>query len=506
VTLAPTLWAGPGEGPEGCWSVAVDTAALRSRGNGWQTPYYNEFIIYELHPLRFSRRTPGAVAFDQLSREVAPDGYLGRLGVTALELLPTHEFPKEISWGYNPSCFFAIESSYGGPAELARMVEDCHRNGKAVMLDLVFNHLVESPMQEIAADVFADGETQWGDMVNYDHSVCIEFFRQAYIYLWDTFHLDGFRFDATEAIVNGHVDNGYIVRDHRTGSGHGWEFLVELKRAIEQAANASGRHWPFRVCENDPCNEGMLGRCMDAEWDFWLQYPLGECACNREDKTDSVRGVLQTGRPLHQVVRYAESHDAVSAQDGWKQRMATREAWGSGLSMAKAMGATVLLAEGVPMLFMGQEAAEIQPFYFGMQGLDDSCCYLDLDRYLDPGTPHYQVLRWFQHLIGLRRNLSNGFAYDDEPIVGRGYKTLAFTRAGGRFFVIVTFGTSDTRQNLGHLGLPGWGSYKEIFNSTWDSYRVPGDSLVGNGGYSAALNAGQTVQLPPIGAVVLERN
>lgn len=505
LTPAPYLWAAPGEGAEGCWSVAVDTAALRVKGNGWQTPGYSEFIIYELHPLRFSRRTD-APAFDRLVREVGSQGYLAGLDVTALELLPIHEFPKEISWGYNPSGFFAIESSYGGPEGFSRMVEACHQSGKAVMLDLVFNHLVESPMQEIAADVFVDGETQWGDMVNYDHPVCLEFFRQAHLYLWDTFRLDGFRFDATEAIVNGHIDNGYIVRDHHTGSGRGWEFLVSLKHAIEAAANACGRRWPYRVCENDPCNEGMLGHCVDGEWDFWLQYPLGECACNKVDKTDAVRGVLQTGRIPYQVVRYAESHDAVSEQDDWKRRMVRREAWGFGVSMAKATGATVLLAEGVPMLFMGQEAAEARPFYFDMPSLDQDRCYLDLDHYLDPDTPNHNVLRWFRHLIGLRKNLGNGLTGDDQPVVGRGYKTLAFTRAGGRFFVIATFGTSDTRQNLGWLGLPGWGSYKEILNSTWEHYWVPGDSPVDNGGSSAHLTADRAIQLPPIGALVLERN
>jgi 1,4-alpha-glucan branching enzyme len=507
VTTAQWLWVQPGEGAESAWSVTVDTGRLRSAGtNSWQTPYYNEFIIYELHPNRFSKRNFNAVAFDRLSKEVDQNGYLAALGVNALELLPIHEFPKDISWGYNPSCFFAIEQSYGGPEQFSKLVATCHHQGKAVMVDVVYNHLVESPMQEVAADVFVDGETQWGDMVNYDHPVCREFFRQAYLYLWDTFRLDGFRFDATEAIVNGHIDNGYIVRDHQTGSGGGFEFLVELKRAAEKAADASGRRWPYRVCENDPCNDGLLGQCVDGEWDFRLQYPLGEAAVNKEDRTPALMGILQMGRALHQVVRYAESHDAVSGQEGWKQRVVRREAWGCGMSMAKAMGATALLAEGVPMLFMGEEAAEDQPFFFDMPNLNDDRCYLDLNHYLDPNTANYRVLEWFRHLIGLRRNLGNGFTWEDQPQVGRGYKTLAFTRAGGKYFVISTFGTSDTQQNLGWLGLPGGGSYKEIFNSTWDTYRVASDSPRDNGGYSAALTADRVVQLPPIGAVVLERN
>jgi 1,4-alpha-glucan branching enzyme len=507
-SLTPAQWllVQPGEGAASAWSVAVDTGSLRKvDANGWQTPYYNEFIIYELHPNRFTKRNFNEVAFDRLSIEVGPNGYLGALGVNALELLPIHEFPKDISWGYNPSCFFAIEQSYGGPERFSQLVTTCHHQGKAVMIDVVYNHIAESPMQEVAADVYVDGETNWGDMVNYDHPMCREFFRQAYIYLWDTFRLDGFRFDATEAIVNGHVDNGYIIRDHCTGSGGGFEFLVELKHAVEKAANVCGRRWPYRVCENDPCNDGLLGQCVDGEWDFRLQYPLGAAAVNREDKTPEVTGILKMGRALHQVVRYVETHDAVSGQEDWKQRVVRREAWGCGMSMAKAMGATALLAEGVPMLFMGEEAAEDQPFYFNMPDLNDTRCYLDLNHYLDSNTDNSRVLEWFKHLIGLRRNLSNGFTWDDEPKVGRGYKTLAFTRAGEKYFVITTFGTSDTQQNLGWLGLPSGGSYKEIFNSTWPAYRVASDSPKDNGGYSAGLTADKLVQLPPIGAVVLER-
>ncbi len=506
VSPAPWLWAAAGEGAEGPWSLAVDTDALRGEtADGWQTPEFNDLIIYELHPLRFTHRHPEATAFERLAREAGADGYLAALGVNVLELLPIHEFPKDISWGYNPSCFFAIEQSYGGPQGLARLVAACHRQGQAVMLDLVYNHLVESPLQEVAADVFVDGETQWGDMVNYDHPMCREFFRQALLYLWDTFRLDGFRFDATEAIVNGHIDNGYIINNHRTGSGGGFEFLVDLKHSVATAADACGRRWPYLACENDPCNDGLLGPCMDGQWDFRLQYPLGEAAINREDKTPDLMGVLQSDRGLYQVVRYAESHDAVSAQEGWKQRMVQREAWGNGLSMAKAVGATALLAEGVPMLFMGEEAAEHQPFQFSMPSVEDPRAYLDLDRYLDPNSANFKVLQWFRHLIGLRRNPANGFAWEDQPVVGRGYKTLAFTRAGGKYFVIATFGTPDTRQNLGWLGLPGGAGYKEIFNSTWDSYRVASDSPGDNGGYAAKLSADRVVQLPPIGAVILER-
>ena len=83
---------------------------------------WDALLIYEMHAKRFTQRNAGARSvFDQLVYELKPDGYLKRLGVTALELLPLHEFPKDNSWGYNPSLFLAIESSYGGPFAPATM-------------------------------------------------------------------------------------------------------------------------------------------------------------------------------------------------------------------------------------------------------------------------------------------------------------------------------------------------------------------------------------------------
>ena len=82
---------------------------------------------------------------------------------------------------------------------------------------------------------------------------------------------------------------------------------------------------------------------------------------------------------------------------------------------------------------------------------------------------------------------------------------MAFSRAGGRFFVIATFGTRDTQQDLGWLNLPGGAAYKEILNSTSDQYRMDAEQAVNNGGTFAQLRAGSLVHLPNIGAIVLER-
>ena len=381
------------------------------------------------------------------------------------------------------------------------------------MLDVVYNHMVESPLQAVPPDVYVDGETVWGDMVNYDHPACLEFFRQALVYLWHAFDLDGFRFDATEAIVKGHVENPFIVKGDRVGSGGGWAFLGSLSRALKRAADAANRPWPYLVAENDPNNWGMSDRnlpgVVDGQWHFAHHYPLAEAAQNRDDKSAAIREQMDWPhshlRPFHEAVRYGESHDSVSDEQSWKQRVARREAWGAGRRMSKAVGAAALLAKGVPMLFMGQEAGEDEPFHFGMGDLADPSRYLRLDEYERLGGDHNRILAWFRDLIGLRNNPANHLRGEDDQAARHGHKTVAFTRGWGRFFVIATFGTPDQRQNLAWLGLPGGAAYKEIFNSSWPAYQVQSEPESANGGYDANLWSGGIVSLPSVGAVVLER-
>jgi 1,4-alpha-glucan branching enzyme len=507
-----SLYAQPNEGRNGSWSRVLDIATLHRQfqDSRWKTMGWDALLIYEMHAKRLTRRNPGARSvFEQLIYELKPEGYLKRLGVTALELLPLHEFPKDNSWGYNPSLFFVVESSYGDPEDFARMVCTSHNAGKAVLLDLVYNHFVESPLQAVARDLYADGETEWGDMVNYDHPMVREFFRQALVYQWFVYRLDGFRFDCTKAIVDGHKGHGGVIKRRdghwQTGSGGGWDFLKDLRTALRKAAEAIGQPWPYLVGENDPNNWGMTDRAgvLDGQWHFAHHYPLAEAAYNTDDKVGAIRQEMNYPhselRPYYEAVRYAESHDSVSDQEPWKQRIAKREVYGHGRRMAKAIGTATLLTKGIPMLFMGEEAGEHEPFHFGQQS------YLRLDEYEQSDSEMHRIYRWFQHMMGLRNNPDHGFRGDDDQAVQTGHKTLAFTRGWGRFFVICTFGTPDTRQNVGWLGLPPSTPYKEILNSTWPFYQVDGESERSNGGYDARIYSGQVINLPYIGAVVLER-
>ncbi|MEC8884722.1 MAG: alpha-amylase family glycosyl hydrolase, partial [Bacteroidota bacterium] len=99
---------------------------------------WNKLVIYELHVGTFNRKQKDQVG--TFADVVEKLSYLKELGVNCIELLPVAEFAGGISWGYNPAHPFAIEQDYGGPEGLAHLVNEAHKQGIAIIMDVVYNH------------------------------------------------------------------------------------------------------------------------------------------------------------------------------------------------------------------------------------------------------------------------------------------------------------------------------------------------------------------------------
>ena len=487
--------------PSTSWSVVLDVAAVSATAHAqpWQTMGWQKFLIYEIHVRRFTNLKQGTLTpFDLVADELAntsrlgQPGYLRQLPVTVLGLMPVNEFSSAVSWGYDPSYFFAIDNFYGGAAGLARLASAAHAAGRGVTLDVVYNHSLGSSLMSIAPDVYRAGDYD-GDLMNCGHPMVLEYFRQASVYLFRTFGLDGFRFDDTQKIV--------------TGSNGGWGFLGAIRAAVRAAAGAEGRHWPYCVAENSATNpwdvSDLAGGVMDGQWDIDEVYRIRDASYDSThdgwDDSQPLKNEMDKpsgwGRPFYQATRYGESHDMVSGQDGMNIRIAARPPFGQGLRMAKALGTVTLLSNGVPMLFMGQEVAETIAFSF-----DNN------DQWINPQTTkNTAILSWFQQLMGLRNDPTKGLQGDSNyQTVGIGNRTVAY-ECGYGLFAVVTFGTANEQQNSSWLGLPSGGSYKEIFNSSWPDFQVEAEPEQSNGGYDANIVSGDVLNLPWIGAIVLER-
>ena len=498
----------PGD-PKTTWSLVIDVDAVRATAQQqpWDTMGWEALVVYEIHAKRFTDLSlDGLPPLEVLADELKPQnrrgeqGYLARLPVTALELLPVHEFRSSASWGYNPACYFAIDSSYGGAKSMAIFTNQAHQSGRAVMLDLVYNHSLDSPLMKVARDVYRNGDA-YGDRMNCGHPMVLEFLRQATIYIWRTFGIDGFRLDDTKTVV--------------TGCLGGWQFLGKLRDAVRAAAAAEGKRYPIFIAENDPKTWDMANpgwSIVDGEWNIDEVYRIRDTTyATWHDGTDNagdLKGIMDSpaywGRPFYIATRYGESHDAVSGQDPSNARIARRPPFRQGLQMSKAMGAVTLMANGIPMMFMGQEVGETRFFSFDNDGPVTNPQVHDLEG--AQATDNTRVLEWFRSLAGLRRDPAKGLQGNDNyQIVSTGRRTVAFSCGRNQeLFTVVTFGTPDQRQDSSWLGLPD-GSYKEIFNSSWPCFQVEFEQEQTNGGYGAQIGRGTVLKLPWIGAVVLER-
>jgi 1,4-alpha-glucan branching enzyme len=291
-----------------------------------------------------------------------------------------------------------------------------------------------------------------------------------------------------------------------------------LRSSIRAAASAEGRPWPYCVAENSATRPWDVSDpgfgVMDGQWSIDEVYRLRDASYDTwhpgSDDAPPVCSEMNNpaywGRPFFQAVRFGESHDMVSAQDPANLRIAARPPFGDGLQLAKALGTLTLLSTGIPMLFMGQEAGETSPFAF-----DSSAPALNPQKYaaadsagLDDNT---RVLGWFKALLGLRNDPVQGLkGAANYQVVSVGNRTIAFTCGAGQcLFTIITFGTADQQQDSAWLGLPAGGPYKEVFNSSWPVFQVSAESSSTNGGYSARIARGTILNLPYIGAVVLQR-
>jgi 1,4-alpha-glucan branching enzyme len=477
-------------------SKLVDHDDYVWQSSEWRRPSWDYLIVYQLHPSRFAQRD-GSGGLDGVTRELrAASGYLKTTSATALLLMPTCEFAGNVGWGYNPSFFFSVESAYGGPNALKRLVDTCHQQGIAVLLDVVFNHAGTSDnvLWSVARESFFDGDTEWGAMINFDHPQVRHFFECNLVHFLQKYRVDGFRFDFTRVIREGGTRTAFV---RVPGSGGGWEFMHGLRRA----AHAVDPHCLF-MAENLPNDWDLtrFGGPMDTQWcddfhDRLVDAARGSAVLGR--LADAMRYSEWYGNQWYETTNYPESHDEVG---NVPDRIARVAGPGQGYRRNKVAAAATLFSRGVPMWFMGAEAGEWEQFS------KDGSTTLDLDRY--ESDPSAQQLRnWWRDLCRLRRGNDRIQGPSPLRIQFADDQLLALTRGDGSdYFVVLNFGGWSGWRSLAELNLPD-ADYKELLNSTWGSYRVPveGEDEHQNGGWQAHLTRGSWLNVPDYGVVVLER-
>lgn len=474
-------------------SQLVDHASYAWQANGWQRPGWEYLIVYQAHPNAFAALN-GKRGLDAITHELqSPTGYLRDTHATALLLMPVAEYAMSDGWGYNPSFFYAVESSYGGPDALKRLVDACHARGLAVLLDVVFNHAGtgDNVLWSIARTSYFDGDTDWGAMLNFDHPQVIHFFEQNLVHFMRNYRIDGFRFDFTNVIRFGQYWAPHVKEP---GSGGGEEFLQRLRRAVhgvDHRCLLMAEQFPNDLYFTSP--EGP----MDTQWHDAFHDRLLE-ACRGWDVMGALADALKAGNNSrwYELTNYPESHDEVGNSG---DRVSSVAGVGRGYRMSKVAAAATLLARGIPMWFMGAEYAEWRGFSKDGRGP------IEIEF---GGDARSTVRRWWQDLCKLR--LGNPRVQGPAPLAvsHAQAQTLAFTRGDNAdLFVLLNFGGNAGTRWLADFGLPD-GSYKELLNSTWNLYGIgaEGEEEHSNGGWDARLGRGSTFELAPYSVLVLERS
>jgi isoamylase len=417
----------------------------------------SESIIYEMHVRGFTAAKSSGSKHPGTYRGVIDKiPYLKDLGVTAVELMPVHDFPTEgwygeplkrvNYWGYDPMAFFAPHRGYssatepGGQCrEFKEMVRELHRHGIEVILDVVFNHTCEGnehgptlSFKGLENRVYymlaGSGEhyknySGCGNTVNGNHPIVREMIFHCLRYWVHNYHVDGFRFDLASILSRNR--NGDLVPNPPLVEQIAEDPLLADTKIIAEAWDAAGAY-----------QVGSFANIRWAEWNgryrddvrrFWRGDPgtLGAMATRLSGSSDLY---ASSGRRPYHSINFVTSHDGFTMNDLVSYEHKHNDANGEenrdgdnhncsenfgveGPTRRKDVNqlrsrqvrnflATLMLSQGVPMLVAGDESRRTQ------RGNNNAYCQDNVVSWFDWNLieKHPDLVRFVKTLAEFRRS------------------------------------------------------------------------------------------------------
>jgi len=353
-------------------TIVVDPEATNKWFGGWtdenyRAPDFQDMVIYESH-LRDLTMHPSSLVPAHLrgkySGLLATDGkgtgldHLKDMGINMIEFLPIQEFNNgvgEYNWGYTTVHYFAPEASFGHEPlkgsqfyEFKNLVNELHRHGFGVILDVVYNHVGWPNLFSMIDRKYFFRLTPNYDYLNFsgvgndfksESPMARKFIVENIKYLTREFKIDGFRWDLAELIDI--------------------ETLMEAKREAEKInprVIMISEPWSFRGNHKD-----QIRGTGWAAWNNDFRYAGKDFARGRAN-SDTMKKViagstdLWTANPL-QSVNYVESHDDMALADVLASRPDKdgRHLTEFDAQMNRISATLVFLSLGIPMINEGQE-------------------------------------------------------------------------------------------------------------------------------------------------------
>ncbi|WP_274424054.1 malto-oligosyltrehalose trehalohydrolase [Chelativorans sp. YIM 93263] len=341
---------------------------------GWKGRPWHEAVVYELHPGTFAPLG----GFEGIRHKL---DHLAETGFTAIEIMPVAEFSGARGWGYDGVLPYCPHSAYGGVVGLKYLVDAAHERGLMMILDVVYNHFGPDGnyLGAYAPDFFdAERQTPWGAAIRFEEPAVRDFFLDNPIYWLEEFRFDGLRFDAVDQIKDRSETPILEEMAQRVREQFGDR---EIHLMTEDERNIVGLH---------PYDEENRPKLFTAEWndDFHhaahciatgedagyyagfaddavghLARALAEGFCYQGEpyapREGQPRGEPSTGQPPVAFVDFLQNHDQIGNR-AFGERLTSL----ADEETVALLTAVLLLNPQIPLVFMGEEYGETNPFLF----------------------------------------------------------------------------------------------------------------------------------------------
>ncbi len=451
--------------------------------NNFSRPKKADLVIYELLVRDFVSEHSYAATLSKLS-------YLKQLGINAIELMPVNEFEGNNSWGYNTSFHFAPDKYYGTKQALQNFIDECHKQGIAVIVDVVLNHSFgQSPMVQMYFNKSTNTPTAdnpWfntRDMhpfgVGYDFnhlSTHTKYYAKNVMKHWmQEYKVDGFRFDLSKGFTQNYTtDVGVWGKkdDQRIAI---WKEYNDFIKDIDPNFYVILEHFAEDAEEKILAEQGMM---------LWnnLNYAYNQASMGFTSDLSRSSANAHGFAAAHQdkLITYMESHDEERMM--YKNLQFGNSAGNYGVKefptaiKRQEMAAAFLLALPGPKMI----------WQFGELGYDVNIDY--------NGRTGEKPVRWNYVDVPERKALYDAISKMIKlKIAQPAFETTNYSASlsgfvkhiilNGSGVDIVVVGNFDVSAKAANISFPS--------NGTWFDFMNPGQTQTINGAYTKTLEPGE---------------
>lgn len=355
-------------------SQVIDHHSFSWSDHPWSGITLEEMIIYELHVGTFTPEGTFTAIIPRLPR-------LKELGISSIELMPVAQFPGDRNWGYDGVYPYAVQNSYGGPEGLKKLVNACHNQGIAVILDVVYNHVGPEGnyLEDFAPYFTSKFRPEWGNALNFDDAYCDgvrNYFLENALFWYENYHIDALRLDAIQGIYDlgiKHFLEDLVDITHNFSQQQGRKIYLTAESDLNDVKTIRSREVGGIGIDAQWCDDFHhslhalvtgeqqayyqdFGQCTDLAKAFQEGFVYsGQYAPHRKRR----HGSSSAEEAANKFIVFSQNHDQIG-----NRILGDRLTQVISFEALKLVAATILLSPYIPLLFMGEEYGEEAPFLY----------------------------------------------------------------------------------------------------------------------------------------------